>query len=226
LAPWTIFQTFSGAGSFNSLDDFGKGLSGFSPLRPSKVDLFVDIKLIGVWIDKDQKGHTDEIASRTLQVPGVEIGSCINFQAPKSYKNTSESQLSDINKKLTKLSQEKDVSNDQKTQEINNLILETNLLIDEEKQLFAQQDNCVDEQTETVNSGYLSEWKRELFLRVPRSYRLPHGKSPTTDRSYGNYIVTVSVKEVDNFGERIMNISDTIKQNDTSIIKAIQSIGE
>jgi hypothetical protein len=173
LAPWTIFQTWSETGGFK----------GFSPLRPAKVDMRVEVKLIGVWIDKDQKGRADEIAARTIDIPGVEIGQCIDFTKPEH------DHIGDI-------------------------------VID---------DNCdADKDLEKSAQNYLAQGKPELFTRVPRAYRFTdaNDSNPKLKGSYGNYIVTVLVTEVDNFGERVMDIANTVKENEGTLIKSLQSLGE
>lgn len=69
LAPWTIFQTIASSPN---------GLEGVI-YRPAKIDLKVELNLHGVWVDKDQRGHAELLASRTINIPRVEIGECRVF---------------------------------------------------------------------------------------------------------------------------------------------------
>ncbi len=59
LAPWTVFKV-------NSLDEL-------SPLRPNEVDVTAEVSIIGVWVDKDQKGHSELIASRKFKFGKVSL---------------------------------------------------------------------------------------------------------------------------------------------------------
>ena len=59
LAPWTVFKV-------NSLDEL-------SPLRPNEVDVTVEVSIIGVWVDAEQKGHSELIASRKFKFGKVSL---------------------------------------------------------------------------------------------------------------------------------------------------------
>lgn len=65
LAPWTIFK----------INDF----SELSPLRPNKVDLTVQVSITAVWVDKNEKGHNELIASRELKFSNITLGEEISL---------------------------------------------------------------------------------------------------------------------------------------------------
>jgi hypothetical protein len=194
LAPWTIFQTFA---------SFGNG-DGFWPLRPAKVDMKVEITLHGVWIDKDQKGHAELIASRTFGIPRVEIGECRTFKKPGAPSLPASSCA--IGNGISIINQ----------------------------------------------NDYLAEWKKELFPAVPKSWKTGEAETETKTETtiekdkksevetkivkekkyqsnpigHGNYIVSVLITEVDNFGERVTEIGNAVKDNEGTITKGLTKFFE
>jgi len=104
LAPWTIFQAFSGSGDVTSINGFFSGLSAFNPIRPAQIDMKVEVSLYGVWLDKDQKGHAELLANRTLSIPSVGLGKCrlYKFESPITNSATCDLDLTkEVESKLT-----------------------------------------------------------------------------------------------------------------------------